>query len=120
MMEERSDTPLAPHLRRLVDRRFDALRDCRRFWAADDPETALHDLRVASRRLRAFADGFAESMGEKLHARLEKPLKRITRTAGAVRDLDVRSTLLESRLVKCSTDAERAAAEHLLDRIEHD
>lgn len=49
----------------------------------------VHDMRVTSRRLRAAMDNFADCFREKPFKKHYKKIKAITRTMGAVRDLDV-------------------------------
>jgi CHAD domain-containing protein len=53
-----------------------------------DPE-ALHDMRVATRRMRAAFQLFAPYFDAKALAPFGKRLRRLGRTLGAVRDLDV-------------------------------
>jgi CHAD domain-containing protein len=50
---------------------------------------ALHDMRVATRRMRAAFRVFGEFYERKAAARYQKGLKRTGRALGAVRDLDV-------------------------------
>jgi CHAD domain-containing protein len=54
----------------------------------EDPE-ALHDMRVATRRMRAAFDLFEAYYDRKVLAPFAKGLRRTGRTLGAVRDLDV-------------------------------
>ena len=56
--------------------------------AGDDIE-ALHDMRVASRRLRAALSVFAGVYPAKPFALIEKQVARVTDALGAVRDADV-------------------------------
>ncbi len=49
----------------------------------------VHDMRVTSRRLRAAMDNFADCFPKKPFKKHYKRIKAITRTMGAVRDLDV-------------------------------
>ena len=49
----------------------------------------VHDMRVTSRRLRAAMDNFADCFPQKSFQKHYKKVKAITRTMGAVRDLDV-------------------------------
>lgn len=49
----------------------------------------VHDMRVASRRLRAAMDNFSDCFESKPFKQLYKQVRTITRTMGAVRDLDV-------------------------------
>jgi len=54
----------------------------------EDPE-AVHDMRVAVRRLRAAVRVFADGIPVRLHDALERDLRWLGRSLGAVRDLDV-------------------------------
>jgi len=56
--------------------------------AGDDPED-LHDMRVATRRMRAALRVFAPYLDEKTMRPIERGLRRTGRVLGAVRDLDV-------------------------------
>lgn len=49
----------------------------------------VHDMRVASRRLRAAMDNFADCFEKEPFKKYYKQIRTITRTMGAVRDLDV-------------------------------
>ena len=49
----------------------------------------VHDMRVTSRRLRVTMDNFADCFPKKPFRKHYKKVKAITRTLGAVRDLDV-------------------------------
>ena len=95
--EGREGEVLLLHLRGLLDKRLHQLVHSRHFTRADDPAEALHDLRVASRRLRAFGDVFHGVLGAKAHARTDQALKRVTQAAGAVRDWDVQIALTEEQ-----------------------
>lgn len=50
---------------------------------------SVHDMRVASRRLRAAMDNFAECFQKETFKKHYKQVRTITRTMGTVRDLDV-------------------------------
>lgn len=63
----------------------------------DDIE-ALHDMRVASRRLRAALSVFAAAFAPKPFALLEKEVARTTDALGAVRDSDVQIEFIQSVL----------------------
>jgi CHAD domain-containing protein len=99
-----------------VQRRLRQLAEQKDFTHAKDPVEALHDLRVASRRLRAFLDVFEPILGTSMRKRAGKPLRRITRVVRALRDWDVQIGLIEARASLATTDATRAALEHLLER----
>src|SRR4051812_41121862 len=49
---------LSDHLAKIVHKRLSQLEEVKHFETAEDPVEAVHDLRVASRRLRAFVDVF--------------------------------------------------------------
>ena len=68
----------------------------------DDVE-ALHDMRVASRRLRAALSVFAAAFPPKPFLALEKQVARVTDSLGVVRDADV--------LIEFVTQARDAAPE---------
>jgi CHAD domain-containing protein len=78
----------------------------------------VHDLRVASRRLRAFVVTFNEGIGRKSRSRLEKKLKRVTKTVAALRDLDVLVELVEQRRARAQSELEGASLEHLLETLD--
>ena len=63
--------------------------------AGDDIE-ALHDMRVASRRLRAALSVFAAAFSPKPFAITEKEVSRVTDALGAVRDADVQIEFMQS------------------------
>lgn len=109
---------LADHLGVVVEKRLDKLMQSRQWRTSNDPVEAVHDLRVASRRLRAFVSVFTPLLDSEVLDRTEKPLRRITRAARSVRDLDVHMELLVDRLERAATDRERAALEHLLEHLE--
>ncbi len=111
-------SPLAKHVRELVDRRLAVLLESHDFNASDNPVEAVHGLRVASRRLRAFVDVFRAELDAGARKRTRKPLRRITRALGALREWDVHSQQLEGRRTEARSDSERAAIEHILEVID--
>lgn len=54
----------------------------------EDPEV-VHKMRVASRRLRSAFEIFDQAFDEKARRKFRKPLRRLGRALGNVRDLDV-------------------------------
>jgi CHAD domain-containing protein len=109
---------LANHLSALVEQRLAQLRESLKASRRERSVEAVHDLRVASRRLRAFGVTFDSVLGNKLRSRLEKDLKRVTNVVGALRDLDVQVGLLEEHVAGSPDELERAALEHLLEQLE--
>lgn len=102
--------------------------------AGDDIE-ALHDMRVASRRLRAALSVFAKIFSEDEFRRFDRQAADITDALGAVRDLDVQLDYLRNyrnalppneayginRLIERQSDlrdTERKALVKALDRLE--
>ena len=58
----------------------------------------VHEMRVTSRRLRAAMDNFVDCFPKKAFNKHYKKVKSITRTLGAVRDLDVLIARFEKEL----------------------
>jgi inorganic triphosphatase YgiF len=79
---------VARHLERL--RRYDPGTRL-----GDDPE-ALHDMRVATRRLRAALRAFNPAFSRRLDAYLREALQWLGRLLGGVRDLDVQLSNLKN------------------------
>ena len=63
----------------------------------DDIE-ALHDMRVASRRLRAALSVFAAAFPPKLFQSIEKEVAKTTDALGAVRDSDVQIEFMQAAI----------------------
>ncbi|HWQ07936.1 MAG TPA: CHAD domain-containing protein [Holophaga sp.] len=108
-------------LTRLLHRALEArLGRLLELWAVEgwpeDPE-GVHQVRVASRRVRAVLDLVDPDAypGFKRHAR---QLKRITRALGATRELDVHVLHLGVLRDRLPDALHAAAAEHLLEHLE--
>lgn len=99
---------LTHHARRLA-RHAEALREGSR-----DPED-VHDMRVATRRLRAVLDVFAPWLPRKASRRLADGLRAFTRRLGAVRELDVLLGSLEASPRGAAADAARQDLARLRD-----
>lgn len=80
---------------------------------SNDPKH-LHELRVASRRLRAAMDVGAGCFPVSVYRPLHKSAKRITSATGEVRDCDVQLKALRGARKKGSKE-ERIAIAHLVD-----
>ncbi|HEU0116678.1 MAG TPA: CHAD domain-containing protein [Thermomicrobiales bacterium] len=80
---------------------------------------AVHDVRVASRRLRAAMDAGARCFPEKWYRRLRRDARSLTRELGAVRDRDVQLQALVAEREEAPAD-ERAGIERLIARIERE
>lgn len=109
---------LEQHLRAILEKRLGQLAEAMDHALRAQGVEAVHDLRVASRRLRAFGVTFHELLPEKTRERLEKKLKRVTRAVGPLRDLDVQLELVAGRVGGASSELDRAALEHLLEHLE--
>jgi CHAD domain-containing protein len=82
---------------------------------ADDVE-ALHDMRVATRRLRAALELFECCFPRQAFAHALRDVKRLADALGARRDRDVQIELLEGYASASSTE-ERAALRAFIDRL---
>lgn len=78
----------------------------------------VHDMRVASRRLRAAMDNFADCFREKPFKKHYKKIKAITRTMGAVRDLDVLIARFQ-REVNPLSEVEQTDIHRLIEHLRH-
>ena len=79
----------------------------------------VHDMRVTSRRLRAAMDNFADCFRKKPFKKYYKKIKAITRTMGAVRDLDVLIVRFQRELVTL-TEAEQADIRGLIEHLQQE
>ncbi len=104
------------HLTQLVEQRLGQLHRMKRFDKTSDPIEAVHQLRVASRRLRAFVDTFEMLVEPELVRAARRQLRHVTRAVRDLRDADVQSQALEVRLSKATSEPERMALNHLLHR----
>ena len=76
----------------------------------------VHDMRVTSRRLRVTMDNFANCFPKKSFRKHYKKVKAITRTMGAVRDLDVLIHRFQKTLDTLS-EAEKADLQELIEHL---
>jgi CHAD domain-containing protein len=83
--------------------------------AGEDPEE-LHDMRVASRRLRAAVEAFAGCYHGQPFKRIARQTKDLTGTLGAVRDRDVLLERLEKYIATVPPD-EAPAIERFIARV---
>ena len=77
----------------------------------------VHDMRVASRRLRAAMDNFAECFEKESFKKYYKQIKTITRTMGAVRDLDVLIVRFQKEL-SALTETEQRDIQGLIEHLQ--
>ena len=114
---DRAPAPGVLHLSRAVELRLGQLQTLRDFERAHDPIEAVHQLRVASRRLRTFADMFAAFADPALVGSVNALLREVTHAMRDLRDADVQALGLEVRLRQATSEPERIATNHLLDRV---
>jgi CHAD domain-containing protein len=81
----------------------------------DDIER-LHDMRVATRRLRAALEVFEPCFPAKKHRKALKRVKALADALGERRDRDVEIEFLEGFAIE-SPDADRPAVEALIERL---
>lgn len=79
----------------------------------------VHDMRVTSRRLRNAMDNFADCFPKKSFRKHYKRVKAITRTMGAVRDLDVLIDRFQKTLDALS-EAERVDIRGLIEHLQRE
>lgn len=77
----------------------------------------VHDMRVTSRRLRAAMDNFADCFPKVPFKKHYKKVKAITRTMGAVRDLDVLIVRFENELVNLA-EGERSDIREVIEHLQ--
>lgn len=90
----------------------------------DQGADAVHDLRVAARRLQYTLDCFSELLAGRRFRRLRKRVKALLAAGGAVRDRDIALGMAADAglghscgLVKALTSEREAAARALLARV---
>lgn len=84
----------------------------------EDPE-GVHDVRVASRRLRAAMDVAVDCFPKSWYRPLHRTAKKITSALGEVRDRDVLLEALAEERAQAPA-AERPGIDRLIDRIERE
>jgi CHAD domain-containing protein len=95
--------------------RFDEIVNLRRAVLDSDDIEALHNLRVATRRLRSALRDFAPVLRKRPLATVSKDLKKFGAALGAVRDLDVALSALEKLRKKTADKAVKAGIGKLID-----
>ncbi|MDX6560730.1 MAG: hypothetical protein QOD65_544 [Gaiellales bacterium] len=82
---------------------------------SEDPE-ALHDVRVAVRRLTSALDVFADGLDGEPRRRARKMLRRDAEPLGVARDLDVQIALVR-RFLKAARAGEQAGMAYVLELL---
>jgi CHAD domain-containing protein len=104
-------------MRKLIAARFETLWKTMPAAIAGDDIEGVHDVRVASRRLRAAMDVAVECFPSEWYRPLHTNAKEITRSLGAVRDLDVQIEALSFQRLN-SPPEEWPGIDYLLMRLE--
>jgi CHAD domain-containing protein len=111
--------PLRSAARRVVAARADDLAGIAPgAVGATDPE-ALHDVRVAVRRLTSALDVFADGLEEEPRRRARRMLRSDAEPLGRARDLDVQIALVR-RFLKTARTGEQAGMAHVLELLASD
>jgi len=101
---------------RIVGRELLAkLREKSEHVGADDHPDALHDFRVAVRRLRSWVRAFDDDLSTTVRSKVQRRLKRIADATRASRDFEVHIEWLE-RFARSRKGKFRTATEWLIDR----
>jgi CHAD domain-containing protein len=109
--------PYRDAMQELIAARFSAVWTALPVAAAGvDPE-GVHDVRVASRRLRAAMDVAADSFPEPWYRGLHRAVKDITSELGEVRDRDVMLEFLSAERDKAPAQ-ERVGINRLIARVD--
>jgi CHAD domain-containing protein len=106
------------HLRDTVERHRHNVFGVQPFAGERHDVTLVHDMRVSSRRLRAFVDLFGPRLPPKLRTRLRKSLRQVTRALGELREWDVFAEELDQRRGRARDPVQRAGLEHVLEWVE--
>jgi CHAD domain-containing protein/CYTH domain-containing protein len=89
--------PASSALAALLTERVDRVEEARARLAQRSDDEALHDFRVALRRLRSLLQVHRGTLGETLPRKLARGLRRIARATNASRDLEVKLDWLKEQ-----------------------
>ncbi|HVU04124.1 MAG TPA: CHAD domain-containing protein, partial [Polyangiaceae bacterium] len=104
-------TPLGEHLAAVVRKRLGSLRENADSVLSTDSVDAVHDVRVASRRLRAFLDVFRPAMDPSVHTAAKKALRKLSRAMGPLRDADVLALAVAEHGARAGSDLDKASVD---------
>jgi len=79
----------------LLRKRLRHMLELRSHFLQDPGPEIVHDLRVASRRVREALDYFQNSIPQDWYTRLSRLAKRITRNLGSLREVDVNLAMIQ-------------------------
>src|SRR5881394_3315471 len=106
--------PASEGIRLIALRRLEDVVHARAGLGDPDKTDALHDFRVAIRRLRSCVRTYRRQLDSSVNRTLRRRLQRFARAAGASRDLEVHIQWLSDQLPHLAP-AESAAASQILD-----
>ena len=108
------DTPARDAARAIIAAKAQPLFELESAAASGADADAVHDMRVASRRVREALRVFAPVYRRSAVDAMDDVARAVTRALGAVRDADVLIDALERFSAKADSDAERAALGYLI------
>jgi CHAD domain-containing protein len=111
-----SDEPFSDAARRVLQVRAEELIEHARACKEDPNPDAIHDTRVAARRLRSVLEVFTGALPEKRRKRVLDEVKEALDGLGPARDLDVQLLLVE-RFVDAAASADRTGMRVAAQRI---
>jgi CHAD domain-containing protein len=101
------DAPVHAGMKRVLTTRFEEMCAFRNAVLDWSNPTGVHDMRVASRRLRGALEDFAPCLEKRRFASAIKQIKHIARSLGQVRDHDVAIMTLEETAATAPADVAR-------------
>ena len=113
------DETLEVCARRIIANYFHQMMSYKEGAKAGNDIEFVHEMRVTSRRLRAAMDNFVDCFPEKAFNKHYKQVKSITRTLGAVRDLDVLIARFKKEFVTLP-EAEQADIRGLIEHLQQE
>src|SRR5688500_15965632 len=111
------EAPLEQRLAAWLSQQMERVLDVSGPAIVGSDEDAIHKLRVSLRRARSVFRTFASFFPEKARKRAERPLKKIGRLLGSVRDLDALLERIESDELSSLRSAHPEGAEALATRL---
>lgn len=111
--------PYGDAMRARIADRFDTLWQAEPAARAGETPEGVHQMRVASRRLRAAMDVAVDIYPKKWFTRLHKSVKQMTDALGEVRDCDVQLDALRAQR-NDAPPRERPGIDRLIEHREHD
>jgi CHAD domain-containing protein len=105
--------PLRAAARRVIAARADDLAGIAPGAVGSSDPEALHDVRVAVRRLTSALDVFADGLEEDARRHARRMLRRDAEPLGQARDLDVQIALVR-RFLKAARPSEQVGISHVL------